>query len=465
MDFDREYLKGLVYNGSENLSIEIKSWFDPDTPYGIAKIAKSTLALRNNDGGFLIIGLNNDSGTPDTENIPQNIHETFHPDKIQSIVGKYGSEHFEIQVEYIERDSFLIPVICVPGNIKTPVVSKSELRADDGRILVGVNKLYVRSLSSNNTVSTTEIQYRDWERLLSICFDNREADIGRFIRRHLSSIGPETLHTILSSFSENITPKKSQEEVVLENANEGFRRFKHLIKEKNYTLPDVGFFEVSFVINGNVPALSANREFLNLISANNPSLTGWPLWVDSRGFRNQDSHPFVNSGAWEAILFDLNSGWSSHIDYWFIKPSGAFYHIRVLEDDLKTHDRKPDPSVALDFGLPIWRVGEAIAVALSFSKGMGCEEESTAIDFLFRWTRLRNRALTSWAQPARYISPSRTAYQDEVVSYISVPLETPSSAIFEHVYKVTSSLYEVFDGFQLSKSVVEEIVNEMLKRR
>lgn len=465
MQFDIEYLKGLVFNGSENLSIEIKSWFDPDTPYGIAKIAKAMLALRNNDGGFFIIGLNNDSGTPDTENIPENINETYHPDKIQFIVGKYASELFEIQIQYIERDSISIPVICVPGNIKTPVVSKSELRANDGRILVGVNKLYVRSLSSNNTVSTTEIQYRDWERLLSICFDNREADVGRFIRRHLSSIEPNTLDTILNTFSQKKTSKISQEEVVLENANEGLSRFQHLIKEKKYSLPDVGFFEVSFVINGNVPKQSPNRKFLNLISANNPSLTGWPLWIDSRGFRNQDSHPFVNNGAWEAILFDLDSGWSSHIDYWFIKPSGSFYHIRVLEDDLKTHDRKPEPLQAIDFGLPIWRVGEAIAVALSFSKGMGCQDESTVIDFLFRWTRLRNRVLTSWAQPGRYISPGRTAYQDEVISNISVPLETPSSAIFEHVHKVTSSLYEVFDGFQLSKSVVEEIINEMLKRK
>jgi len=459
MNFDRENLKGLVFNGAENLSIEMKRWFNPDTSDGIAKIAKATLALRNNNGGCLIIGLKDDEGTPDTENIPKNIRDTFHSDKIQSIVSKYASELFEIQVEYIERDNLLIPVICVPGNIKTPVVSKSQLKSEGGKILIDVNKLYVRSLSSNNTVSTTEIQYRDWERLLSICFDNREADIARFIRRHLSSVDPEMLNTVLRSFSENIIPEKSQKEIVLENANEGKQRFQRLIEEKKYKLPDAGFFEVSFVINGTIQELSLNKEFLNLVSANNPSLTGWPLWVDSRGFSTQD-RPFVNNGAWEAILFEL-SGVFKFIDYWFMKPSGAFYHIRVLEDDFKRDDRLQ----VLDFRLPIRRVGEAIAVAISFSKALACEEESTAIDFLFRWSRLRNRILTSWVEPSYWISRGYKAYQDEVISYLSVPLETPPSAIFEHVYKAISPLYEVFNGFQLSKSVVEKIVNEMIERK
>ena len=31
----------------------------------------------------------------------------------------------------------------------------------------------------------------DWERLLSICFDNREAEIGRFVSRYLPAIVDE----------------------------------------------------------------------------------------------------------------------------------------------------------------------------------------------------------------------------------------------------------------------------------
>jgi hypothetical protein len=28
----------------------------------------------------------------------------------------------------------------------------------------------------------------DWDKLMRICFDNREADVGRFMRRHLGEI-------------------------------------------------------------------------------------------------------------------------------------------------------------------------------------------------------------------------------------------------------------------------------------
>ena len=469
MDDNKEYIKGLVFNGAESLSIEIKTWFDPDTPHGIAIIGKATLALRNNNGGFLIIGIDNNTGLPDSENAPENIHETFHPDKVQSIVSKYSSEVFEIKVEYVERDNLEIPVICVPGNIKTPVVSKSELRDKNGKgkILIGLNKVYMRSLSSNNTVSTTEIQYRDWDRLLSICFDNREADIGKFIRRHISSINTDSIKSIISQISEITIPKLTQNEILIGIADKGLQRFHELVQERKYKLPDIGFFEVSFIINGDIQDFSASTDFLSLMSANNPNLTGWPLWIDSRSFISQDSHPFVNNGQWEAILFDLESGWSSHIDYWFMNPSGKFYHIRGLEDDYRLQENKPEPLTALDFALPIWRVGEAITIAIAYSKALGCHEKSSSVDLMFRWTRLKDRRLSSWAQSSRHmpIPVRKKAYQDEVASNIKIPIDTPSSASHEYVYEVTKPLYEIFNGFELSKNIIEDIMSTMLTRR
>jgi hypothetical protein len=38
----------------------------------------------------------------------------------------------------------------------------------------------------------------------------------------------------------------------------------------------------------------------------------------------------------------------------------------------------------LDFGLPIWRVGESLAVGLAFAQSMGYEVEDTSLTFSFR---------------------------------------------------------------------------------
>jgi hypothetical protein len=96
---------------------------------------------------------------------------------------------------------------------------------------------------------------------------------------------------------------------------------------------------------------------------------------------------------------------------------------------------------------------------------MGCNPESTVLRFAFRWNRLQGRQLTSWVNPERYISPTRSAYQDEVISFVDVPLEVPLSAVSDYVHKATQPVFEVFDGFSLSKEVTEDLTRRLLERR
>ena len=61
--------------------------------------------------------------------------------------------------------------------------------------------------------------------------------------------------------------------------------------------------------------------------------------------------------------------------------------------------------------------------------------------------------------------PGRHAYRDEVFSSVAVPLETPLSAVHQFVHAATESLFEAFDGFQLSQQVVEDLTNRLFQRR
>jgi predicted esterase len=49
-------IQALVDAPSERLNIEVKPWLDPSSNWGEAIIAKALLALRNQNGGFLLIG-------------------------------------------------------------------------------------------------------------------------------------------------------------------------------------------------------------------------------------------------------------------------------------------------------------------------------------------------------------------------------------------------------------------------
>ena len=119
----------------------------------------------------------------------------------------------------------------------------------------------------------------------------------------------------------------------------------------------------------------------------------------------------------------------------------------------------------LDFSLVILRTAEAIAVALGFAKAMGCPIETTRLSFAFRWTKMRGRELSSWANMGRRIARGNISYQDDITSQVIVPLEVPSSAIAEYVYLITRTVFEAFKGAEIGISVIEDLTQRLIERR
>lgn len=327
----------LVERPGESLTVELKRWINPDEPDGIAKIVKTVLALRNQDGGFMILGFNNGTLTPDI-NAPPEVKSLFHIDKIQGMISKYASEPFEIKVEYPQRNGQEFPVIVVPSGVKTPVATKSELQSS-GNILIRLNTVYVRSLSANNTPSTTQAVWNDWPDIIDICFNNREADLGHFVRRQLGSLTPDLIRmftSVLSESSQPQVPTETAEDQLGKFLQESKARFRSVLAERQIHLPEYGAWEVALIINGNVPQHRADTKFLNLLASSNPRYTGWPIWLDSRGL-GDSARPYVFEGVWEAFVPGLHS----EIDFMRLDPKGRFYLRRILEDDLQTRDRAP----------------------------------------------------------------------------------------------------------------------------
>ncbi|MEI6800780.1 MAG: ATP-binding protein [Pseudomonadota bacterium] len=118
--------KELVDNPREALSIELKTWLDLNTPDGKSKFLKAVFALRNNDGGYLVIGVNDASRIADPRPNNLNIDEMYNSDTLQKLVTEHAVDPFEIEVFMVDADSGQVPVIRVTGGLKSPSLVKKR---------------------------------------------------------------------------------------------------------------------------------------------------------------------------------------------------------------------------------------------------------------------------------------------------------------------------------------------------
>lgn len=458
---DQHYIDGLVANPSESLSVELKGWLRPSVRRDAARILKTCLALRNRGGGFLVLGFSDD-GAPLIDGAPNDLEQTYHSDTVQALIARHVSETFEVLVRWGPRDGVMFPVIEVAPGVRTPVAVRSPLTDRDGTPLVQEHEVYVRSLQSNNRPSTTKATWRDWRDLVEVCFDNREADIGRFVRRHLAGVTPDVLRQMIMDLSPaTLPPEITPESRATALLKYGRRRFSDVVADRELELPEHGWWDAAVVVDGNGSQYAANEDFLRLLVSSNPRYSGWPMWVDSRPF-GDESQPYVFESGWEALV--ISETMFPKIDFWRLDPRGQFYHRRAHQDDLAADQRIP-PLRYLDFGLVILRVAELIAVALKFASAMGYDRETSTAAFALSWQRLKGRQLASWANPNRDIYNNRTCKQESVTTTFVVPLDTPDSAIAPHVAAATAPLFRAFAGAEFNEKVYEDLTAQGLERR
>lgn len=457
---DRQELERLIQNPRESLDTELKQWIDPTTPEGRGKIAIACIALRNNNGGCLVIGIKND-GKP-SPSPPRDVRATFHGDTIQRIVSDFASQPFPVVVEFVERAGIEYPIVCVPSGVETPVAAKSDLADSEGKPLVKCDAVYVRTLHSNHTVSSSAARWRDWPQIARHCFDNREADIGAFIRRHLSNLN-------LGPLSGLFTPAKPAPTAVDRARaflDTGKGRFDAMARKRGVDPIGIGTFEAAIVIDGQFPPMRADEDFYFKLLLTKPRHSGWSLWMDARNGPTDRNTAYVFEGGWETCLVDLSSDgvWGRHLDFWRAEPNGSFYHLRGLWDDLPNSGRFK-PHTYLDFALHARHVAEAVSIGSHFARSLGCDEKSTNVAFGCRWTGLEGRHLYSWTEPDRSFYSAGAAEQDSITTDAVMPLETPPSGFSPVVESLVAPMYALFGGQTFQPVVVDQIVRKTMGER
>jgi hypothetical protein len=71
MNINHDTIGQLLSHLTEGLNVEVKNWIDPAQPTGAAKIVKGALALRNRNGGYMVVGFDDATLQPDPNNRPR----------------------------------------------------------------------------------------------------------------------------------------------------------------------------------------------------------------------------------------------------------------------------------------------------------------------------------------------------------------------------------------------------------
>jgi hypothetical protein len=461
---EKSVIDGLVGNPSESLNVELKRWINPNLPVGIEKIVKGALALRNRNGGFFVVGFDDSTLAPDVANEPPNAKDLFHVDMIQGVVSKYASDPFEIEIAWGERDGRKYPVIVVPSGVKFPVAAKRDL-IDGSRTAVRVGAVYFRSLASNGTPSTTEARPSDWADIVEICFDNREADVGRFIRRHLANLDISSLTNIIGQAT---PPAPTLCNRALKLIDDGEARFHQGIKTRKLSdeerqMLEGGFWSVGLVIDPPQMGAIPNQDFIAKIGSSNPNYTGWPIWLDARTNRTPENRPKVVKDAFEYLIVSISRDFSNHIDFARLDPKGEFFLHRLLQDDgVPSRIR---PGLVIDPMLMILRMAEAMGVGIAFAKALGWVPDQTTLGFAFRWHKLGGRRLTAWASPYFDVLEGGTAHDDMIESCVQFSLDTPLSALAQFVDESTKRLFVAFEGATIPRRTIEDLVKRLFERK
>jgi hypothetical protein len=463
MDVEKSVIDALIDRPSENLAVEIKRWIDPTTTLGTEKIVKGALALRNRNGGYLVVGFEDKTLLPDVPNELANGKVLFHPDAIQAMISRFASDTFEIGVAWASRDGRDYPVIVIPPGVKVPVAAKRDLM-DGTRFAIREGAVYVRTLHTNGTISSAEARPRDWPEIMEICFDNREADVGRFIRRHLAGVD---LPSLVSFIGQQATPSPSLRDRAIKVIDDGEMKFAEALTLRTLSadekeLVSVGFWSAGLVIEPPHPNAMPDQNFGQIIGASNPQLTGWPVWLDARALSNVDNRPKVKGNALEYLIVSISTDFSNHVDFARLDPIGEFFLHRNLQDG--GVPSRVTPGTAIDPLIMILRVAEVMAVGISFARALGWIPQETKLGFAFRWHQLSGRHLSAWSRQFGFPDYG-VAHDDEVTTFTELSLDTPLSALAQFVEEATQRLFIAFDSAEIPKSTTEELVQRLIERR
>lgn len=209
-----------------------------------------------------------------------------------------------------------------------------------------------------------------------------------------------------------------------------------------------GFMELRAALHP--PKISRTQAELNDAAREAPIRTfGWPIGVYLHG---DEDRPRPRA---DGIVATIQSNFDGPaFDYWAIRRNGDLYLAKSLFEDKRRAGE-------IFFNTRIVRVTEAILYCLRLYGLLGVDRASR-ISLAVRHGGLKGRRLAS-SNPSRDLRVRASAEEDEVGTEIQGTLDEIEAALVSKVKEIVAPLFMLFDFFELTDPVYEEIVGRFLK--
>ena len=452
-------IERFVQNPTETLNTERKQWADLSDIKNQSVFIKNCIALYNINGGLLVLGVD-DAGKDHPTLDNEKLREIYTGDLPQELVSKYSSESIELDIQLHAPKDNLVVFVIVPSGVKRPAFIKKQF-LDPGapknkQVLLEVNDIYIRSLKANNRVSTTKINAQhDWDRLFETCMENREADIAKFIQKHLTINQMQVIKNGLMSLNYSVEPSP---DVGINYLDAGYKVFAERIKGQ--ALDEHGYFEVAFTINDeHFQHIEIKKSMLEKLKACDSRPRGWPLWVILLNSSDEAKQPTKWKDRYDALIIDRYK-----IDFWIISRDKWFYHYRAFQDDINGASNPYAQAARLNTIDYVWQtylVADGIYTALSFAKALGVKVNHH-ITLYFRWSKLKGRTISAWANPEYEVNNLSKSNEDNCEIKLNIPINTSKAGISSYAYEAIDGLFSLFGGEEIDKQLIEKLAFEHL---
>ena len=441
----RSQLEPLISEPREDLAVEYKTWLDLDQNEAKATLAKACIALANHGGGFLILGFDEQGNTFTSIAKPSQISEITQ-DSVNSAILRYADPVFHCQLYPITHPKTGVshPVISIPSDQTVPIMSKRDCQG-----IIRQHRCYIRKPGPCSEEPKTS---EEWRTLLRRCVQGNREDMLSAIRSIM----------VGRTESETSTPVAIQE--FAEFCAGSFELWKELIEGINPDYPERlpnGYYEISVQPVGAAPVATLNILQERLSHARRVKMTGWSPFLDMTAEEWRPTAVNDHIEAWIGRRTDERIPREpQHSDYWRISRKGQLYTLRGYTEDSLEERRRVPPGSVMDVTLPVWRVGEILYFAVRF---LGEFESVRSILINCRFTGLSGRTITSLTS-SRWTS-SRACRSKEVETHASVTLQQIEENMVEIVHQLLTPLYEAFDLYTLSRTLVEEELRSLREKR
>lgn len=429
-------LTAILLRGHESKDLDYKApseWNEADK-CACCRLVKDILAMANTLGGFIVIGVSENSTGFSFDGVSPDQAKSFDTSRLNRFLQSYADPPINARLRKVIHEGKVFIMIEVPNFSDTPHMCQKEYPG-----VLSSPTLYVRT---DNNESAPVRSAADFKSVVERAVRNRgDALLAAF-------------RAILTSGS--TVPEPSAREKFLAQHQDAITRFRQENPLKNQE-PGIGYMEASFLPD----QFDASRFQLERLRASveraHVTYTCWPfLYVHS----NTPERTYTIQDGWETFVHTKDFGGDDLLDFWRFQQSGFFYHCTTL---------RPSTSAESDVTVPVADVkniaiyvGEAIDCLTRLYEDLF--DDAEYISFILRILNTQDRTLVNaWGE--RPLLDNYTCRIPEIVVERRLPLAEWRAAIIDHAVGITNEVYLRFNWPRPNLSLARNAIHRTFGRQ